>query len=296
MARMLSHDGGSGGGFRFDQNPKPKSIKQKFNESYKAKPKPSPSKAYGNGNLNKLVKKYNPPKKSYAAPKKAAPKAAPKRSGGTTGSGGKFYKNGYVDSKGNKVVNGRWVTPKKQGSSGGGPIKSSAPKTNYKAPAAKSAPKTIAAPKPAPKKKVSLLADDYLDQIYRNQIGELDASDAAYTEDNKAKSNRLGRDFNLNNDNVALNKTNSLQNSAEDYAARGMMRSGAYGENLVQTTKMFDDQKARMQQNFSDDSSEFSRAKADYLRGSQTQRQDAKRQQADRIAVENAKRAANASS
>ena len=141
-----------------------------------------------------------------------------------------------------------------------------------------------------------MLADDYLDQIYRNQIAELDDADSAYNADTKAKVGRLGRDFSLNKDNVELNRTNSLQNSAEDYAARGMMRSGAYSENMANTSKMFNDQQSRMSQNFNDDSAEFSRAKADYLRGSSVQRQDAKRQQADRNAVENAKRAANASS
>lgn len=300
MASKLMPDGATGSSFRFDLNPtKPKTnYFKKLTQGHKAPAKPKASNAYGSGNLNKLVKKYNPPKKA-AAPKKSVAKAAPKKSsGGTTGAGGKFYKNGYVDSKGNKVVNGKWVTPKKSS----GSSKSSAPKrtstVKAKSPVA-SKPQTVSkasAPAAPVKPKVSLLADDYLDQIYRNQVAELDAGDAAFTEDTAAKVARLGRDFNINRDNVKLNQTNSLQNSADDYAARGMMRSGAYQTNMAESNKVFGDQQARMAQNKTDDEAEYSRAKADYLRGSGTQRQDAKRQQADRIAVENAKRAAMASS
>lgn len=233
----------------------------------------------------------------WVAPSKAKAKSSggssssSKKTGGAWSRDGKrFYKNGYVDSKGNKVVNGKWVAPSSGGSkksSSGSSVKSSAPKT-----VAKTKTATVAKAKP----KVSLLASDYQDQIYRNQLAELDGADAAYREDTEAKTKRLERDYDANRANVGLNKTNSLQNSAEDYASRGMMRSGAYQNNLAETTKLFDDQTARMASNFSDDNQEYARAKSDFLRGSNTQRQDAKRQLADRIAIENAKRTANSTS
>lgn len=291
--------------FRFDKNPAPKKINYK-KALTQGHTKPKASKAYGSGNFSKMVKKYNPVKKktNYGQPAQNTRYKAPakkKSTGGAVGSAGGFYKNGYVDKKGNKVVNGRWVSPKKSApakKSYSAPKKSS---TSYKAPVKKASntvAKTAAPPvaKVAPKKKVSLLADDYLDQIYRNQIAELDAGDSAFKEDTKAKVDRLGRDFSTNRANVQLNQTNSLQNSAEDYAARGMMRSGAYQTNMAESNKVFGDQQARMAQNKTDDEAEYARSKADYLRGSGTQRQDAKRQQADRIAVDNAKRAAQASS
>ena len=240
--------------------------------------------------------KYKPKAKASSSYRKPVAKksVSTKRSGGAYGAGGRFYKNGYVDSRGNRVVNGRWVAPAKKKSSGGSAKKS------YSAPKKVSAPKpsvarTASAPKPT-KPKISLLAKDYEDQIFKNQLAELDAADAAFVDDNKAKVNRASREFKLNSDNVNLNRKNSLQNSAEDYAARGMMRSGAYLNNMSETSKLFDDQQARMQQNLNDDKAEFARAKADYLRGSNTQRSEARRQLADRIAVENAKRAAAASS
>lgn len=240
------------------------------------------------------------PKYKASAPKRASVSSSKKRGGGAWSRDGKrFYKNGYVDSKGNRVVNGKWVAP-----SSGGSKKSSSSSSSSRSVSSKSgsstkssAPKTVAKTASAPKPKpISLLASDYQDQIFRNQIAELDGADAAYSEDTEAKTKRLKRDYNANRANVGLNKTNSLQNSAEDYASRGMMRSGAYQNNLAETTKLFDDQTARMASNFSDDNQEYARAKADFLRGSNTQRQDAKRQLADRIATENAKRTANSTS
>lgn len=308
MALTRGESGSNQNTFRFDKNPTAKkpNYRKKLTQGHRkvtAKPKPKASNAYGNGNLNKLVKKYNPPKKNYGQPAQNTAKrnspAPKKRTGGTTGAGGKFYKNGYVDSKGNKVVNGRWQSPKKSTGGGTKRVNSPAPKKVSSVSSAPQKATISSAPvaKAAPAKpKISLLADDYLDQIYRNQIAELDAGDEAFKEDTAAKVARLGRDYNTNRDNVKLNQTNSLQNSAEDFAARGMMRSGAYQTNMAESNKVFGDQQARMAQNKTDDESEFARAKADYLRGSGTQRQDAKRQQADRIAVENAKRAAQASS
>ena len=251
-------------------------------------------------NTNKRV---SAPKYKASAPKRASVSSSKKRGGGAWSRDGKrFYKNGYVDSKGNKVVNGKWVAP----SSGGGKKSSSSSSSrsvksnsgsSVKSTAKSSAPKTVAKTASAPKPKpISLLASDYQDQIYRNQIAELDGADAAYSEDTEAKTKRLKRDYSANRANVGLNKTNSLQNSAEDYASRGMMRSGAYQNNLAETTKLFDDQTARMASNFSDDNQEYARAKADFLRGSNTQRQDAKRQLGERIALENAKRTANSTS
>lgn len=145
-------------------------------------------------------------------------------------------------------------------------------------------------------KKISLLGKDYEDQIYKNQIAELTDSENAFSDDTAAKQKRLKRNHELNVDTVNLNQTNSLQNSAEDYAARGMMRSGAYLNNMNETTKLFNDQRSRMRNNYNDDDSEYVRAKADYLRGTGTQKQDAKRQLADRIAIENSKRTASATS
>lgn len=265
---------------------------------YKAAPKRVVKKGYTKGpSRSGSVRAPAKSKANYSTPKRAK---VTSRSGGATGAGGKFYKNGYVDSKGNEVVNGKWQSAK------------AAPKAAPKPSApAKASSATVSAPAPAPqqrmslaasapaepvKPKVSLLADDYLDQIYRNQIAELDSADSAFGEDSDAKVARLGRDYEVNRGHVDLNKTNSLQNSAEDFAARGMMRSGAYHTNMAKSNKNFDDQQARMLQNKNDDESQFARAKADYLRGSGTQRQDAKRQQADRNAVENAKRAAQSSS
>lgn len=232
---------------------------------------------------------------SYRAPspKRATVSSNRKRSssgGAWSRDGKRYYKNGYVDSKGNRVVNGRWVAPSAKKSSGGtkrssgSSVKSSAPKTTSTS--RKTTTKTASAPK------ISLLGKDYEDQIYKNQIAELAAAEAAYAEDTNAKVKRTNRDYDLNRANVNLNKTNSLQNSAEDYAARGMMRSGAYQTNLAETTKLFDDQTARMAANFNDDNAEYARAKADFLRGSNTNRQEAKRLLADRIATENAKRTA----
>lgn len=234
-------------------------------------------------------------KASYKAPKRQTftSRAPAKRSGGATGAGGKFYRNGYVDSKGNRVVNGKWQSPK---ASSPKRSASTAKATSQASAPAPTARMSIAAVPEVTKPKVAMLADDYLDQIYRNQIAELDAADEAFIEDTAAKVGRLGRDYETNKGHVNLNKTNSLQNSAEDFAARGMMRSGAYQTNMAKSNKNFDDQQARMLQNKNDDESQFARAKADYLRGSRTQRQDSKRQQADRNAVENAKRAAQNSS
>lgn len=236
------------------------------------------------------------PKYKTSAPKRASVTSTRKRSssgGAWSRDGKRYYKNGYVDSKGNRVVNGRWVAPsakkssggtKRSSSSSGSSVKSSAPKTTSTS--RKVATKKASAPK------ISLLGSDYEDQIYKNQIAELAAAETAFAEDTNAKVNRTKRDYNLNRANVNLNKTNSLQNSAEDYAARGMMRSGAYQTNLAETTKLFDDQTARMAANFNDDNAEYARAKADFLRGSNTNRQEAKRLLADRIATENAKRTA----
>lgn len=311
----------------------------------KAAPKSKTKNPFLHGSGGPKAKKRIDSSNSYnykQLTQKAKPKAKAKTSsGGTTGAGGKFYKNGYVDSKGNKVVNGRWVAPsakakssgsssssssssKKTGgawsrdgkrfykngyvdskgnkvvngkwttggsskSSGGG---SSAKKvTSTSTNTVKKASATAVAPK-----KINLLASDYEDQVYKNQLAELNAADAAYGEDTEAKTKRLSRDYKLNRANVGLNKTNSLQNSAEDYASRGMMRSGAYQNNLAETTKLFDDQTSRMASNFSDDNADYARAKSDYLRGSNTQKQDAKRQLGERIAFENSKRTANGTS
>ena len=243
--------------------------------------------------------KVSAPKYKASAPKRASVSSSKSRGGGAWSRDGKrFYKNGYVDSKGNRVVNGKWVAPSSGGSKKSSSSSSSRSVSSNSGSSAKSsAPKTVAKKATVTKAKpVKLLASDYEDQIFRNQIAELDGADAAYSEDTEAKTKRLKRDYTANRANVGLNKTNSLQNSAEDYASRGMMRSGAYQNNLAETTKLFDDQTARMASNFSDDNQEYARAKADFLRGSNTQRQDAKRQLGERIALENSKRTANSTS
>lgn len=282
--------------------PKPKSMNPFLHGSGgpKAKKRIDKSNSY---NYKQLTQKAKPKAKSYSAPKRKASSggssSSAKRTGGAWSRDGKrFYKNGYVDSKGNKVVNGKWTAGGSKSSGGGGTAKkvsSSKPKTaSYSAPKTNTVKKATASA-PAPKK-INLLASDYEDQVYKNQLAELNAADAAYGEDTEAKTKRLSRDYKLNRANVGLNKTNSLQNSAEDYASRGMMRSGAYQNNLAETTKLFDDQTSRMASNFSDDNADYARAKSDYLRGSNTQKQDAKRQLGERIAFENSKRTANGTS
>lgn len=284
---------------------KPSSYEKKYVTPYKKTATPSQKKKQATSSGARYYGKGKYPgsniKHSVSKPK-AKPKAktsysAKRKSGGGAWSsdGKRYYKNGYVDSRGNRVVNGKWVAGGGKKKSSGGSVKASKPKavSKPKAAIAKS-PSTVA--KAVAKPKLSLLASNYEDQIYKNQLAELDDSSAAFSDDTKAKQDRLTRNHNMNQDSVQLNRTNSLQNSAEDYAARGMMRSGAYLNNMQESNKLFDDQKARMSSNYSDDSAEYARAKADYLRGIGTQKSEAKRQLADRIAVENAKRTAAATS
>lgn len=136
-------------------------------------------------------------------------------------------------------------------------------------------------PKPEPKPKPKPFGDS----IYQRQIGEYSDSEKAYLEDIKAKRGRSNNDHKLNTANVKLNKTQSIQNSAEDYASRGMMRSGVYQTNLAQTEKLYNDQTARMAKNNSDDNSQFTRDSADYSRGIRTQKDDAKAQFGQRDAL-----------
>lgn len=277
---------------------------------------------------------------------------------GARGSNGNLYKNGYVDSKGNKVVNGKWVSPAKQGKPS---AKKPAPKPAAKKPSVaesnrikanrerakqdlaqqkqaeknqsnqnKQNEKTEQAKNPiiiknkaeaefnqlqhqqqeqqqANENKENAAREDFLnpneppkpkpakpytDQIYDRQLEQINNGEARWMEDLKQTGDARTREHGLDLANVGLNKTNSLQNSAEDYASRGMMRSGVYARNMQESQKVFDDQTARMGQNEVDASAADSRAKRDYLAGSQNRRDEETRKLGERKAITDAAAAA----
>lgn len=261
-------------------------LVKKYNPP-KKKAKPKASNAYGNGTLNRLVKKYNPPKKNYGQPaqntaKRNSPapkktyKAPAKKSGGAYGSGGRYYKNGYVDSKGNRVVNGRWQSPAKKAtpkrSSGGGSS------STFKSPA-RVIPKTIQAPveKPKPKKTAAQLKAEreaankkYLagDTQYQNELGGLKDALARYNEQNKADTNTLNRSYNSQvgkngkGGSIEKNRKKSQVGNSEGFAMRGMLRSGGYSEQASEINDTYKDQTTRVTDGYNDDKNRLSRAKS----------------------------------
>lgn len=291
MASKLMHDGG-GSSFRFDLNPtKPKTnYWNKLTQGHKKaapKPKPKASNAYGSGNLNKLVKKYNPPKKAapkkkYVAPKKAAPKKSSSGGGGAYGSGGQFFKNGYVDSKGNRVINGRWAAPAKKAapkrSSGGGGGSSSS--SSYSAPkkattVAKAAPKKIVPKKTAAQIAAEKAAADkkFLagDTQYQNELGGLSDALARYLEQNKADTGTLTRSFHsqVGNPNarsangggsIEKNRKKSQVGNSEGFAKRGMLRSGGYSDQASDINTTYKEQTGRVTDAYNDDKNRLTRA------------------------------------
>lgn len=279
MASNLMHDGGSGG-FRFDQNPvakKPNYFK-KLTQGHK-KPAPKKSSPYGSGNLNKLVKKYNPPKKNYGQPaqntaKKNNPAPKKKSTGGAVGQGGKVYKNGYVDSKGNKVVNGKWVTPSKK-STGVSKKSSSSSKssTTFKSPA-KVAPATVKAPAAPVKPKLTAAQlkaqreeanKKYLagDTQYQNELGGLSDALSRYLEQNKADTGTLNRSYNSQvgkDGSIEKNRKKSQVGNSEGFAMRGMLRSGGYSDQATDINDTYKEQTGRVTDAYNDDKGRLTRA------------------------------------
>lgn len=323
MAQLSGEIRGGNKPFRFDKDPggSKNDIKNTQKKMFNPpKPKANKPKSSYNGaeygsatggkynpkNNNSSGKKYTQTKAThYGSGKKntsGGSSSGKKNSGGAYGAGGKYYKNGYVDSKGNKVVNGKWVSPAKQGNSGssrnrtsgGSSGKASKPKANKTVAKPQVARTAAPAPEPEKPKTYEKLAEDYFDKVYYSQIGAIDDAEKRFDSDIGTKAATSSRNHLANTGDVQLNETNSLQNSAEDYASRGMMRSGAYQTNIAETQKIFRDQLARMAANQKDEQTGFTNAKAEMDASSNLQRNEEIRKQAQRNALENERRAAAA--
>ena len=245
---------------------------------------PAPKKNYGQAAQN-TAKRNNPaPKRNYGQAAQNTRYTAPKKksSGGAVGQGGRVYKNGYVDSKGNKVVNGRWVSPKKQSPT---TKNYSAPKkASYSAPkkssekilnkgnVAKVAPAVVKAPvvkKTAAQLKAEREAANkkYLagDTQYQNELGGLKDALARYNEQNSADTGTLRRSYNSQagkGGSIEKNRKKSQVGNSEGFAMRGMLRSGGYSDQATDINNTYKEQRSRVTDAYNDDKGRLSRAKS----------------------------------
>ena len=154
----------------------------------------------------------------------AVPKTPPVAYGSAGGSGGSY--GGYSGGGGGGL-----------GSTSGGQIT------------------TSAAPKPPPRPP-SLADFLQSDATYQQQVSALDKARADYlAQQNKSRTSYLA-DYTGDITKLGQNRKDALMSLEDDFASRGLIRSGLYADNMADVNKDFDTKQA-----------DLDKAKADFLAG-----------------------------
>lgn len=93
----------------------------------------------------------------------------------------------------------------------------------------------------APKKKSKAT---YKDSEYLSQINALDRALASYKSSMNAQKTRVGTDYGVSTRNLATQKGRDLSDIENDFAARGVVRSGVYGKRVGDYTADYNNQVA----------------------------------------------------
>lgn len=194
------------------------------------------------------------------------------------------------------------------------PVRKAAPKRTYSAPVRrKAAPKrTYSAPvrrkatpkrtvaravapvqkqvarvaAPAPEPVVPQLTEEQmlaLDTIYQNQLQSYDDSLDSYQRQNVSDRNAMSRNFKQDSGAIDRNRTNTLIGTSEDFANRGMIRSGGYVQQGDEINSNFGNQKARLTDSYDDNVAKLIAALSNFKKETSTNRETARIQALGRV-------------
>lgn len=120
--------------------------------------------------------------------------------------------------------------------------------------------------------------DKYLshDSDYLRTIRDLARSMADYQSRQKVERTRVKADYGYAQKTAGDQKTQDLGNIADDFAARGIVRSGVYGQKVGDYNTQFGKQQGELTRQYNNQLTDFTSGYNDFLRQQQLQKETAR--------------------
>jgi hypothetical protein len=128
---------------------------------------------------------------------------------------------------------------------------------------------------------------DYLrtDSVYRSQQAQFNKTLADFMGETGLNRTKIGNDFNTANKALGDQKVVDLESILEDFASRGMQRSGEYGTAVGDYEKEFGTRLTELQKRRTDQLNDLTRQETAFKREQQLQSENAKQQAIQRRAA-----------